>query len=113
MFWVDGNAGTEGAPGKRVGGWVETNGETLSHGLGTPFCWEILVEIGISSCLSDGGPNTQLNIVAGGGWQLSMGLSISKPSNMSHFIIFMNSPMAWHSSLTLSAKGRASGLASR
>ena len=26
---VDGNTGTEGAPGKQVGSWVETNGEAL------------------------------------------------------------------------------------
>ena len=60
-----------------------------------------------------GGPSTWLNIVAGGGRWLSMGLSISRPSNMSHLVMVTNSPTARHSSLTLSTKGRASGLVSR
>ena len=89
------------------------NGEALAHNLGTPFCWGIPTVIGVFSCPSVGGSSTQLNIVTGGGQQLSTGLSISRPSNMSRLVMVTNSPMAWHSSLTLSAKGRASGLASR
>ena len=86
------------------------NGEGLPHGLDTPSHWGIPMAIGVFSCPLVGGPSTQLNIVAGGGWWLSMGLSISRPSNMSRVVMVTNSPMARHNSLTLSAKGQASGL---
>ena len=60
---------------------------------------------------SVGGSSTCLNRVMEGGWWLSLGLAISRPSRMSRLVMTTNSPMARHSSLTLSAKGRASGLA--
>ena len=107
------NAGMVGAPGKQVDGRVEKNWEALPCSLGTPSCWGTPMATGVFSHPSVGGPSTQLNIVAGGGWQLSMGLSISRPSNMSRLVMVTNSPMTRHSSLTLSAKGRASGLVGR
>ena len=61
--------------------------------------------VGVFSCPLVGESNTQPNIVIGGGQQLSIGFSISSPSIISHLVMVMNSPMAWHSSLTLSAKG--------
>ena len=57
-----------------------------------------------------GGPSTQLNRVMEGGWQLSMGLSISRPSRMSCLIMVTNSLTARHSSFMLSARGQASRL---
>ena len=86
------------------------SGEALPHGLGTPACWEIPMVIEVFSCPLVGGSSTWLNMVEGGGRQLSMGLSILRPSNMSHVVMVMNSPMARHNSLTLSAKGQTSGL---
>ena len=85
---------------------LEINGEALPHGLGTPACREIPMVIEVFPCPLVGGSSTQLNMVEGGGWQLSMGLSISRPSNMSHVVMVTNSPMAQHNSLTLSAKGQ-------
>ena len=81
------------------------NGEALPHILGILSCWGIPTVIGVPFCPSVGGSSTQLNIVTGGGQQLSMGLSILRPSNMSHWVMVMNSPMVRYSSLTLSAKG--------
>ena len=86
------------------------NGEALPHGLGTPACQEIPTAIEVFSCPLVGGSSTWLNMVEGGGRQLSMGLSISRPSNMSRVVMVMNSPTAWHNSLTLSAKGQSSRL---
>ena len=106
------NTGMVGAPGKWVDGRVEKNWETLPGSWGTPSCWGILMETGVFPHPSVGGPSTWLNIVTGGGRWLSMGLSISRPSNMSRLVMVTNSPMAQHSSLTLSAKGQASGLIS-
>ena len=97
------NAGMVGAPGKRVDGQVEKNWEALPHGLGTPSCQGTPMVTGVFSHPSVGGPSTWLNIVAGGGQWLSTGLSISRLSNMSHLVMVTNSPMAKHSSLTLSA----------
>ena len=59
---------------------------------------------------SVGGHSTQLNRVIEGSWQLSMGLSISRPSRMSRLVMVTNSLMARHSSFMLSARGWASGL---
>ena len=113
---VGGNVGIVGAPGKWVDGQVGVtwkNGQALPCSLGIPSCWGIPMVTGVFSYPLVGGPNTQLNRVAGGGWQLSMGLSTWRPSSMSHLVMVTNSPMAWHSSLTLSAKGRASRLVGR
>ena len=110
---VSGNAGMEGAPGEWVDGRLKENEEGLLHNLGTPVSQGIPMAVVVFSCPSVGEPSTWLNMVAGGHQQLSMGLSISTPSKMSHLVMVTNSPMAWHSSLTLSAKGRASGLAGR
>ena len=52
-----------------------------------------------------GGPSTQLNRVAEGGQQLSVGLSNLTPSRMSHLVMVTNSLTAKHSSFILSAKG--------
>ena len=104
------NAGMEGVPDKQVDGWVEINGEALPHGLGTPACQEIPTAIEVFSCPLVWGSSTWLNIVEGGDQWLSTGLSISRPSNMSHVVMVTNSPMAWHNSLTLSAKGKLLGL---
>ena len=57
-----------------------------------------------------GGPSTQLNRVAEGSQWLSVGLSISRPSRVSHLVMVTNSLMAKHSSFMLSARGWASGL---
>ena len=97
------NAGTVGAPGKWVDGWVEKNWEALPCGLGTPSCRGTPMATGVFSRPSVGGPSTWLNIVTGGGQWLSTGLSISGPSNMSRLVMVTNSPTARHSSLTLSA----------
>ena len=110
---VGGNAGMEGALGKQVDSWVEMNGEALPCGLGIPSCQGIPMVIEVFSCPLVGGSSYQLNMVTGGGQQLSMGLSISRPSNMSHVVMVMNSPTAWLNSLTLSTKGQTSGLTGR
>ena len=89
------------------------NGEALPRGLDTPSHWGIPMAIGVFSHPLVGGPSTWLNIVAGDGWWLSMGLSILRPSNMSCVVMVTNSPMARHNSLTLSAKERASRLTGR
>ena len=86
------------------------NGEALPHGLGTSACQEIPMVREIFSCPLVGGSRIQLNMVAGGGRQLSVGLSILRPTNMSHVVMVMNSLMARHNSLTLSTKGQTSGL---
>ena len=59
---------------------------------------------------SVGGPSTQLNRVAEGGWWLTVGLSILRPSRMSCLVMVTNSLMAKHSSFTLSARGQHLGL---
>ena len=79
----------------------------------TPAHWEIPMVIEVFSCLLVGGSSTWLNMVKGGGQQLSTGLSISRLSNMSRVVMVMNSPTAQHNSLTLSAKGQTSGLTGR
>ena len=63
---------------------------------------------GVVSCPLVGGPSTQLNRVAEGSQQLSMGLSILRSSRMSRLVMVTNSLMAKHSSFTLSARGQAS-----
>ena len=65
---------------------------------------------GILSHPLGGGPSTQLNRVTGGGQWLSMGLSISRPSSMSHLVIVTNSLTAWHRSLMLFTRGGHPGL---
>ena len=110
---VGGNTGMEGVPDKWVDGCVEMNGEALPHGLGTTACWEIPTTIEVFSCPLVGGSSTWLNMVKGGGQWLSMGLSILRPSNMSHVVMVTNSPMAWHNSLTLSTIVQTSGLTGR
>ena len=57
-----------------------------------------------------GGPSTQLNRVMEGGQWPSAGLSISRPSRMSHLVMVTHSLMAKHSSFMLSGKGQASWL---
>ena len=110
---VGGNVGTAGTTGGWVGcrvgaGW--RNGWALPCSLNIPDCH------GISTAASGvfhplvGGSSTQLNRVMDGSWWLSLGLTISRPSRMSHLVMITNSPMARHSSLTLSTKGQASGL---
>ena len=84
---VSRNAGMVGAPGKWVDGRIEKNWEALPSSGGTPSCQGIPMATGVFPCPSVGGPNTQLNIVAGGGQWLSTGLSISRPSNMSDLVI--------------------------
>ena len=49
------------------------NGEALPRGLGTASRWEILTVIDVFSCPLDGGSSIRLNMVEGGGQQLSMG----------------------------------------
>ena len=51
-------------------------------------------------CPSVGGSSTRLNRVVEGGWQLSLGLTISRPSRTSHLVMITNSAMARHTSLT-------------
>ena len=113
---VGGNVGIVGAPGKWIGSQVGAtwrNGKALPCILSIPSCQGIPMATGVFSHPSVGGPSTWLNRVTGGSWQLSMGLSISRPSRMSHLVMVTNSLMAWHSSLMLSARGWASGLVGR
>ena len=74
------------------------------------FVGESPMAASVVSHPSVGGPSTQLNRVMEGGWWLSVGLSISRPSRMSCLVMVTNSLMAKHSSFTLSARGQASGL---
>ena len=104
------NAGMNGAPGKWVDGWAEINREALPCGLGTPACWEIPKAKEFFSCPLVGESSTQLNMVIGGGWQLSVGLSIPRPSNMSHVVVVMNSPHGLEQFSSISAKGQTSRL---
>ena len=60
-----------------------------------------------------GGSSTQLNMVMEGGWWLSLGLTILRPSRTSRLVMTTNSSTARLTSLTLSAKGWASGLTGR
>ena len=113
---VGGNVGTAGTAGGQVGCWVGAgwrNGQALPHGLNIPDCHGISMAAGSVFCPLVGGSNTWLNRVMEGGWQLSLGLAISRPSRTSRLVMITNSPMARHSSLTLSTKGWASGLAGR
>ena len=113
---VGGNVRTAGTTGGRVGcqvgaGW--RNRQTLPHGLSIPDCHGISMAASGVFCPLVGGSSTQLNRVMEGGWWLSLGLAISRPSRMSHLVMITNSPMTRHSSLTLSTKGRASRLTGR
>ena len=105
---VSGTTGREGVPGEQLDHWLEANREGLPSNIGILFCWGIPTVVGVFSCPSVGESNTQPNIVIGGGRWLSIGFSISSPSIISHLVMVANSPMAQHSSLTLSAKGRNS-----
>ena len=113
---VGGNVGTVGAPGRWIGGHIGAmwrNGWALPCSLNIPFCWGIPMATSVVSHPSVGGPITQLNRVMEGSWQLSMGLSISRPSRMSRLVMVTNSLMARHSSFMLSTRGQASGLIGR
>ena len=105
---MDGNVRTAGTTGGQVGcqvgaGW--RNGCALPHSLNIPDC----CGISMAACgvfhPSVGGSSTWLNRVMEGSRQLSLGLTISRPSRTSHLVMITNSPMARHSSLTLSTKG--------
>ena len=113
---VGGNVGTAGIAGGQVGCWVGAgwrNRWALPHSFNIPDCHGISMAVsGVFRPLV-GGSSTQLNRVMEGSWQLSLGLTILRPSRMSRLVMITNSPMARHSSLTLSAKGWASGLAGR
>ena len=113
---VGGNVGTAGTTGGWVGcqvraGW--RNGWALPHSLNIPDCCGISMAASDAFCPLVGVSSTWLNRVVEGGWWLSLGLAISRPSRTSCLVMITNSPMARHSSLTLSAKGWASGLTSR
>ena len=113
---VGGNVRTAGTAGGQVGCWVRAgwrNGRALPCSLNIPDCHGISMAASGVFHPSVGGSSTQLNRVVEGGWQLSLGLAISRPSRTSHLVMITNSPMARHSSLTLFTKGWASGLASR
>ena len=113
---VGGNVGTAGTTGGQVGCWVGAgwrNRRALHHGLNILDCCGISMAASGVFHPSVGGSSTQLNRVVEGSWQLSLGLTILRPSRTSRLVMITNSPMARHSSLTLSTKGWASGLASR
>ena len=105
---VSGTAGREGVPSEQLDGWLEVNREGLPCNIGILFCWGIPTAVGVFSHPSVGESNTWPNIVIGGGRWLSIGFSISSPSIISRLVMVTNSPMARHSSLTLSVKGRNS-----
>ena len=102
---VSGTAGREGVPSEQLDDWLEANREGLPYNIGILFCWGIPMAVGVFSHPSVGESNTWPNIVIGGGQWLSIGFSICSPSIISHLVMVTNSPMAWHSSLTLPAKG--------
>ena len=105
---VSGTTGREGVPSERLDNWLEANREGLPHNIGILFCWGIPMEAGVFSHPLVGESNTQPNIVIGDGQWLSISFSISSPSIISCLVMVTNSPMARHSSLTLSAKGQNS-----
>ena len=94
-------------------GITQKNRHALPLGLSILVGWEVSLVVSIISSLLAGESNTQLNIVAEDGWWPPVGSSISRPSNISPFVIFTNSCMARLSSLTLSARGWQSGLFGR
>ena len=110
---VSGTAGREGVPSEWLDDWLEANREGLPCNIGILFCWGIPMVVGVFCHPSVGESNTWPNIVVGGGRRLSTSFSISSPSIISHLVMVMNSPTAWHSSLTLSAKGWNSWLTGR
>ena len=99
----------------QVGRWLSWNkwGGSAPVAWVTPAHQEFPMAKEFFSCPLVGESNTRLNMVIGGGWQLSVGLSIWRPSNMSRVVMVTNSPMARHNSLTLSTNGWTSGLIGR
>ena len=92
-----GDAGSKGALGKQISGLTgitQKDGWDLPLGLSILVGWEVSPAASIASCLSVGGPSTQLNIVEENGQQTLTGSSILRPSNMSPLVIFTNSHTA-------------------
>ena len=113
---VGGEVGSVGVWDKQIGGRVSAileNGQALPLGLSISLCQGVPLATSVVSCLSVGGPKTWLNIVIEVGQLPSASFSILRPYNMSLVVMVTNSHMAWHSSLTLSARGQASGLIGR